>query len=52
MKHSLFLDFIRDLSHQPEYDLVFVIDALDECGDDQSRPGILRVLTDVAAQAP
>ena len=52
MKHSLFLDFIRDLSRQPEHDLVFVIDALDECGDDQSRPGILRVLTDAAAQAP
>jgi hypothetical protein len=48
---SLFLDFIHSLPRQPEHTLVFVIDALDECGNAQSRPGILKVLTDAAAQA-
>jgi hypothetical protein len=52
MRYSLFLDFIRTLPSRPEHALVFVIDALDECGDHQSRPGILKVLTDGAAQAP
>ena len=28
-----------------------MIDALDECGDDKSRPALLKVLTDAAAQA-
>jgi len=52
MKGSLFLDFIRSLPLHPEHPLVFVIDALDECGDPRSRPGLLKVLTDAAAQAP
>jgi hypothetical protein len=52
MTYSLFLEFIRKLSCHPEHAFVFVIDALDECGDYQSRPGILKVLTDAAAQAP
>src|SRR5258706_15087391 len=52
MNGSLFLNFIRSLPRHPEHSLVFVIDALDECGDDRSRPGLLRVLTDAAAQAP
>jgi len=52
MKGSLFLDFIGSLPRHPEHTLVFVIDALDECGDTRSRPGILKVLTDAAAQAP
>jgi hypothetical protein len=52
MKGSLFLEFIRSLPHHPEYTLVFVIDALDECGNARSRPGILRVLIDAAALAP
>ena len=52
MKGSTFLDFIRSLSSHPEHALVFVIDALDECGDAQSRPRLLRALTNVAAQAP
>ena len=52
MKGSLFLDFIRSLPRHPEHTLVFVIDALDECGDAQSRPRLLKVLTDAAAQAP
>jgi len=52
MKGSLFLDFIRSLPHHPGHTLVFVVDALDECGDARSRPGTLKVLTDAAAQAP
>ena len=52
MKGSLFLDFICSLPHRPEHTLVFVIDALDECGDPRSRPGLLKVLTNAAAQAP
>src|SRR5258706_9649346 len=52
MEGSLFLDFIRSLPTHPEHALVFVIDALDECGDAQSRPRLLEVLTNAAAQAP
>ena len=51
LKGSLFLDFIRSLPRHPEHTLVFVIDALDECGDAQSRPRLLKVLTKAAAQA-
>ena len=52
MKGSLFVDFIRSLPRHPEHTLVFVIDALDECGDAQSRPRLLKVLINAAAQAP
>ncbi len=52
MKDTLFLDFIRNLPRHPKHVLVFVIDALDECGDDRSRPGLLKALTDAAAHAP
>src|SRR5258706_5417213 len=52
MGGSLFLDFIHSLPRHPERTLVFVIDALDECGDAQSRPRLLEVLTNAAAQAP
>ena len=52
MDGSLFLNFIGSLPRQPEHTLVFVIDALDECGDPQSRRGLLEVLTNAAAQAP
>ena len=52
MKGSLFLDFIRSLPSHPERALVFVIDALDECGNAQSRARLLRVLTSATAQAP
>jgi hypothetical protein len=52
MKGSLFLDFIRFLPRHPEHTLVFVIDALDECGGPRSRPGFLKVLTNAAAQTP
>jgi len=52
MKDSLFLDFIRALPRHPNHPLVFIIDALDECGDDQSRRVLLNVLIDAAALAP
>src|SRR5258706_1803134 len=52
MEGSIFLNFIRSLPCQPEHTLVFVIDALDECGDARSRKRLLEVLTNAAAQAP
>jgi len=52
MKHALFLDFIRKLPRLPGRTLVFVIDALDECGSIQSRPDILNTLTSAAAHTP
>ena len=52
MKHTLLHDFIRKLPRLPTKPLVFVIDALDECGGIQSRPDILRALADAASQAP
>jgi len=51
MKGPLFLDFIRSLPRHPEHTLVFVIDALDECGDAQSCLRLLKVLTNAATQA-
>src|SRR5258706_120216 len=52
MEGAFLLDLIRSLPRHPEHTLVFVIDALDECGDAQSRSRLLEVLTDAAAQAP
>jgi len=52
MKDSLFLEFIRNLPRHPQRTLVFVIDALDECDDDQGRRVLLRSLADTAAHAP
>jgi hypothetical protein len=52
MKGALFLGLIRSLPRDPEHTLVLVIDALDECGDTRSRPGLLKVLVDVAVQVP
>ncbi len=52
MDDSLFLDFICNLPRHPERVLVFVIDALDECGDNEKRPVLLKVLTAAAAHAP
>ena len=52
MQPTLFLEFIRKLPRPPKKTLVFVIDALDECGSAQSRPGILDDLTEAAAHAP
>ena len=51
MKHTLFLDFIRKLPRRPKHTLVFVIDALDECGDDQSRSVLLKVLIEAVEHA-
>jgi len=52
MDDSLFLDFICNLPRHPKHTLVFVIDALDECGDDQNRPGLLKAVTEAASHAP
>ena len=52
MKDSLFLDLICNLPRHPKHALVFVIDAIDECGDGQNRPVLLKVLTDAASYAP
>ena len=52
MKHTLLLELIRKLPRPPKRPLIFVIDAFDECGNPQSRPGILRALTNAAAHAP
>jgi len=52
MRPTLFLDFIRKLPRLPKKTLVFVIDALDECGGPESRPGVLQALTDATACAP
>ena len=51
MKNSLFLDLLDKLPKHPNDFLVFVIDAFDECGDDRSRPRLLKLLTDAAARA-
>ena len=51
MKDTLFLDFIRSVRRHPKHPLVFVIDALDECGDHRSRPSILNALTTAAREA-
>jgi len=52
MRPTLFLDSIRKLPRLPKRTLVFVIDALDECGSPESRPGVLKALTDATACAP
>jgi len=52
MKDSLFLDFICNLPRHPKHALVFVIDALNECGANEDRPVFLRVLSNVVARAP
>jgi len=52
MKDSIFLDFIRNLLRHPKHALVFVIDALDECGDVKKRPVLLKVLSEAASHAP
>jgi hypothetical protein len=51
MKDSLFLDLLDNLPKRPNGFLVFVIDAFDECGDDRSRPGLLRLLTGTTSRA-
>ena len=52
MKDSLFPYFICNLPRHPKHALVFVIDALDECGDDRNRPVLLKTLTEAASHAP
>ena len=52
MKPFLLLGLIRKLPCPPKRTLVLVIDALDQCGDTHTRPGILRALVHVAADAP
>ena len=52
MRPTLFLEFIRELPRLPKKPLVFVIDALDECGGIQSHPGVLQALTDATTHAP
>jgi len=52
MGHTLFLEFIHKLPRHPNHTLVFVIDALDESGDYQSRPVLLKALTDAAEYTP
>src|SRR5258706_2206364 len=49
MKGPLFLDLLNTLPYGPNHSLVFVIDAFDECGDDHSRPTLLRLLTSASA---
>ena len=51
MKQTLFLDFIHKLPHHPKQALVFVINALDECGDNQSRSVLLKVLLEAVEHA-
>ena len=52
LQPTLFLEFIRNLPRHPKKTLVYVIDALDECGSTQSRPGILNALLEAATHAP
>ena len=53
MKVTFFVDFIRSLRRRPKQPtLVFVIDALDECGNSKSRPAILKVLIEAAELVP
>ena len=52
MNRTLSLGSTRKPPHPPKKTLVFVIDALDECGSTRSRPNILRALTSTAAHAP
>jgi len=51
MNGSLFLDLLDKLRKLPNDSLVFVIDAFDECGNNRSRPALLRLLTSVPAHA-
>jgi len=51
MKDSLLLDLLDNLPKHPNDFLVFVIDAFDECGDDLSRPRLLKLLTGAATRA-
>ena len=52
MNHTILLELICEVPRHPKRTLVFLIDAVDECGDDITRPRVLRALTDAAAHAP
>jgi hypothetical protein len=53
MDGTHFLDLILSVPVQPnEHSRAFVIDALDECGNNRSRQDVLKALTDVAVRAP
>jgi hypothetical protein len=53
MKESHFLDFFLSFPRQLiEHTRAFVIDALDECGNDQNRQDVLKALTDATSLAP
>ena len=53
MKNAFFVDSIRSLRRHPKQPtLVFVIDALDECGNSKSRQAILKVLIEAADLVP
>jgi hypothetical protein len=52
MKDSLFLDLLDNLPEPPNEFFVFVIDAFEECGNNRSRPAILKLLTSAAGRAP
>ena len=52
IKPFLLLGLIRKLPCPPKRALVFVIDAVDECGDAFTRPWVLRALTHATAHAP
>jgi len=53
MQDTLFLELICSTPYPPnQAPLVVVIDALDECGNTQSRADILKVLIDAATLAP
>src|SRR5258706_5096076 len=51
IKPTLFLDLVRQLPALTKKPLVLIINALNECGSPQSRPSILKALTDAAAHA-
>jgi len=51
MKDSFLLDLLDNLPKRPNDSLVFVIDAFDECGNNRSRPALLKLLTSAAARA-
>jgi len=53
MQDTLFLEFIRSVPRHSNPDTrVVVIDALDECGNTQTRTDTLKVLIDASALAP
>ena len=52
MNHALLHELIRKLPRPPKRTLVFLIDAVDECGNNVTRPRVMRALTDATAHAP